>query len=149
MKSLPANTRKYIIIGVAVIIVALLIYLFFVIVGGNSGLNSAGTLSASLENPSISTNGSTGLLVSVKNTGRSRLDAHIKVTPDDAQAVQVSYPETDLLQVSLLPEESITRRILVQGFSKAIRTDYQLKVELLSDNETLLAQRDVVLTVKK
>ena len=149
MKKLDEKSKKYIAIGVVVLMLAALVLIFVLANAASKDFKPKGKLSAKLEDSSITSNETTYLLVGVKNDGKEMLEAKIRVTPDDPQSVKISYEAPDLLNVRLLPGESVVRRLEVQGFSKAIRTDYELNVELIGKNESSVAKQKIILVVKK
>ena len=146
----PKPTTKYALIGVVVvIIIALILVYIFVFAARKIDLTMKGSLTAKLEDSSIESNSSTFLLIGGKNTGSKLLTAEFRVTPDDWNAVIIEYPNPELLKLKLLPKESVVRRMEVTGLSKAIRTDFEILVELVGENETVIDKETIVLTVRK
>jgi len=141
------SERKYYLIGalVLLILIVALIYLFI----QNTSSSIKGELSANLDSNSIASGKSTFLTVSYKNTGDSIINAKFSVTADDSQAVSVQYPDESLLSFKLYPGDSVSRRFNVTGTTKAVRTDYQIAVFVLGDNETIVSSENIILSVKK
>lgn len=141
------SERKYYLIGalVLLILIVALIYLFI----QNTSSSIKGELSANLDSNSIVSGKSTFLAVSYKNTGDSIINAKFSVTADDSQAVSVQYPDESLLSFKLYPGDSVSRRFNVTGTTKAVRTDYQIAVFVLGDNETIVSSENIILSVKK
>lgn len=149
MKKFDEKSKKYVSIGVVVLMLVALVLIFVLANSASKDFKPKGKLSAKLEDSSIKSNESTFLLVGVKNDGKELLEAKIQVTPDDSEAIKITYDAPELLNVMLLPGESVVRRLEVQGLSKAIRTDYELNTELIGKNETTLAKQKIILIVKK
>lgn len=140
---------KYLWVGIIVVAIVVLVLIFYLANGLVSSSKAKGRLSVDIQDNSISSNDTTNLLVTARNSGKEPLEGEFKVSADDEDAVKVTYSEQELLKFRLLEDESITRSIEIQGFSKAIRTDYEIDVQIVGDNETVLDSETVLLTVKK
>jgi len=141
--------EKYLWVGIVVVAIAVLVLIYFLANSLVESSKAKGQLSVNLEDNSIKSNDTTNLLVTARNTGKTPLEGEFTVSADDSEAVIVTYEETDLLKFRLLEDESITRNIDIQGFSKAIRTDYKIDVQIKGTNESIIDTKTVILTVKK
>lgn len=143
-----SSEGKYYVIG-ALILLILIVALIYLFMQNASSSGVKGELSANLDSNSISSGKSTFLLVSYKNIGDTIMNAKFSVSADDSQAVSVEYPDESLLSFKLYPGDSVSRRFNVTGTTKAVRTDYQISVSVLGDNETTLSSENIILSVKK
>jgi len=148
MKDKPkSNFNNYLWIGALIVVVVIVIYLIIVLLTPKNNSDLKGELGAHLEDEKIASGEGTYLIVEAKNTGSKLLEAEFKIQADDASAVEVTYPDTEMLKFKLYPQESIKRRIGITGISKAIRTDYELDVVIVGNNESIISKETTILTV--
>lgn len=144
MKNFFLKHKKKLVFVAILVILAIVIY-FIATLWEPPVVNSK--LSANLESNTIISGESTFLVLKAYNAGTSELDGEFVVDSEES-SLNVSYPDNSLLSFKLLPGESITRKLNVTATTKAIRTDYELKVKIVSKGNTTAA-KDVILTVKK
>lgn len=108
---------------------------------------SKGSISISFDDKDIKTGKSTYLTIGARNGGKKLLEGEFKIKIDNPEYVKISYPDQELLKFSLMPGESIERRINITGTSVAYRTYYKFTVSIQSGNETY-AKEDAILIVR-
>jgi hypothetical protein len=126
------------------------IIIFLILVGlsiFSSSDKPKGKLNLDFDDKHIDSGDNTYLSLGAKNTGTITLNGAFKVVIDDPTSITLSYPSPELLKFSLLPGESIERRMNVTATSKAYKTYYKFTVTIEGDNTTF-AKNDVILTVK-
>lgn len=145
--ALTKKEKLYILAGVALIIIVLgvLFIVAYTSLFGNAK-TSKGTIDMSLSNQKIKTGDNTTLKITIKNTGKIVLEGNLTIIPDDTEAVKITHPDPDVLNIKLYPQESVTRVLTVMGKTKAIRTDYKIFADITYENETI-SSKEIVLTV--
>jgi len=87
--------------------------------------------------------------MSAYNDGDIPLSGKFVVQAQDPESVTINEVSESRLTFELYPKERIDRRIGVTGISKATRTDYEINVLIQGDNQTVISEEKVYLTVKK
>ncbi len=144
MKDFIQKTKKKLIFAIIVLLVVLIVYVLISVFS----VEDSSKFSARLEKNVIKSGESTFLVLSAYNSGSSVIDAEFLVESDDSLSFNVSYPDESLLVFTLLPGESITRRLNVSATTNAIRTDYELVAKMVS-SDNVSSSKKVVVSVKK
>ncbi len=106
-----------------------------------------GNIVLQLEDSRVDSGESTNLRIAVSNMGEEPLVGTLNVSIDHPENINMSIQE-DRLTVNLLPGERVERIASIKAVSKAYRTDYEIKVYLISNN-TVVDEESIILSVRR
>jgi hypothetical protein len=93
-------------------------------------VQSKADVSASLEKSTIKDGGTTGLVMTAKNTGTATIVGSFEVIPEDANLITITYESRK--DFTLAPGESITKRYTIVGHTTIKASEVLLAVNLSS-----------------
>ncbi len=125
----------------------LLAFLTLVLAGCGSVIPTA-TVDIELGSEEIAPGENTTLTVKAANTGNTALNGEITVTTDGADKVNVTHPDTSILETTLYPDESVTRRFTVTGTTTTQRTDYEITVAYKNTSTNHSEESTVISIIK-
>ncbi len=146
--SLTKKEKLYAGIGLAIILIVIIILGTIAYNNLFESRSKDGRIYMELEDRKIESGEETKLKLTVTNTGKDLLEGDILIKADDPQAVNITHPDPNVLNVNLYEGESITRILSVTGKTNAIRTDYKIISELVKENKTITSN-ELILTVTK
>ncbi len=135
-------------ITIGVLVVVAIIIVVLIISSGDSDL-PRGKVSLELADSRIRSGESTQLFISAQNTGSGALVGRFNVSVDDPSSVNIEHPSPELLSFNLLPGDSIRRSVDVTGTSVAYRTDYEVTVKVLGENDTIIGSESIILSIRR
>ena len=130
-------------------VIFVLIFAALLLQGCGGDNKVTGQATAELEDNALRNGCETTLIVNGKNTGKVAADLILRIIPEDADKVKVTYPGS--LEDTLQPGEDIgTKRVKVQGFTAYSVTKYWIKIQLINkETEEVLDEQIEWLTVSK
>lgn len=145
--TLTRKEKLYVTAGLGLVIIILII-LGLIAYNNLFKKEFDGKIQLKLEDSNLKTGEHTKLIVTVINTGKEVMTGTITVDADDKTAVNITYPQSEILLTYLHPGESITRIFNVTATTNAIRTDFKITgIFRLSDGN--ITSNEVILTVTR
>ncbi|MFT4311286.1 MAG: hypothetical protein ACMXX7_01520 [Candidatus Woesearchaeota archaeon] len=147
-KHMPKPNKKLILKAAIAIIAIILIIIIITTISKNlTKDNPKANLNLNLADSRIQSGEETFLSISIQNTGKVELIGTFNITVDDKQSVNITIDQ-DRLNFNLLEGEQIQRRIPISATSKAHRTDYEITVTALTQNQTITTN-SIILSVRR
>lgn len=106
------------------------------------------SMSIELDDGEIRSNTTTTLSVAVKNSGGTPLNGDLHVTADGGGNANVTHPEPSVLDTTLYPGESLTRRFTVTAVTDTRRTDYEITAAYQNSSQNHTSTSTVVSVVR-